>query len=210
MNKYRDRQEAGRHLAVELAEWAGEAPIVLALPRGGVPVGLEVARALRAPLDVRVVRKVGVPWNPEYGMGAVAEGGQVFLDQELIARVGASAQEVEAAVARAGSEVETRLAELRGARPRLEVAGRTVILVDDGLATGGTARAAARSIRGEGPGHLILAVPVAAPDALAELAGEVDEVVCPLRPPDLRAIALWYEEFGQVSDAEVRRMLAAS
>jgi putative phosphoribosyl transferase len=210
MNKYRDRQEAGRHLAVELAEWAGEAPIVLALPRGGVPVGLEVARALRAPLDVRVVRKVGVPWNPEYGMGAVAEGGQVFLDQELIARVGASAQEVEAAVARAGSEVETRLAELRGARPRLEVAGRTVILVDDGLATGGTARAAARSIRGEGPGHLILAVPVAAPDALAELVGEVDEVVCPLRPPDLRAIALWYEEFGQVSDAEVRRMLAAS
>ena len=210
MEKYRDREDAGRRLAVELAEWAGESPIVLALPRGGVPVGMEVARALRAPLDVRVVRKVGVPWNHEYGMGAVAEGGEVFLDQELISRVGASAQEVEAAVAQARSEVEARLLELRGARPRLEVAGRTVILVDDGLATGGTARAAARSIRGEGPGHLILAVPVAAPDALAELADEFDEVVCPLRPADLRAIALWYEEFGQVSDAEVRRMLTVS
>lgn len=208
MEKFRDRSDAGRRLAVELAEWAGESPVVLALPRGGVPVALEVARALRAPLDVRVVRKVGVPWNREYGMGAVTEDGQVFLDQDLVLRVGASEREVEAAVAQASAEVEARLAQLRGARTRLDVAGRTVILVDDGLATGGTARAAARSLRAEGPGHLILAVPVAAPEALAELGGDFDEVVCLLRPRDLRAIGLWYEDFEQVSDEEVRRLLA--
>jgi len=208
--RFQDRHEAGKRLAVLLHEYAPEAPIVLALPRGGVPVGYEVARALGVPLDVWVVRKVGVPWHPELGVGAVAEGGYVYISREMVAEIGLDRDELESVIAREQAEVEARVRRFRGERSPPALQGRAVILVDDGIATGGTVRAALRAIKAAGPKHVVLAVPVASPDVLESFASEVDRIVCPLMPEELYAIGVWYEDFGQVSDDEVVRLLERS
>jgi putative phosphoribosyl transferase len=207
MIRFRNRQDAGRKLAAKLREFAAEHPIVLALPRGGVPVGYEVARALSAPLDVWVVRKIGVPWHAELGIGAVAEGGYIHLSREILGHLGISEEEQSKATESKRREVEERVRRFRGEHPRPVLRDRTVIVVDDGIATGGTVRAAIRSIRAEGPKKVVLAVPVAAPDALEALAPEVDRAVSLLTPPDLYAIGLWYEDFRQLSDDDVVRLL---
>lgn len=207
MTKFHNRQDAGRKLAMKLAEYAGQQPIVLALPRGGVPVGYEVAQALRAPLDVWVVRKVGVPWHPELGVGAVCEGGYLYLSPRILEEVRLSKEDLSGVIERERAQVEQRVRKFRGTRPRPELRGRTVILVDDGIATGGTVRVAIRALRAEEPKKLVLAVPVAAADTLETLATEVDHVVSLLTPRDLYAIGLWYEDFQQVSDDEVVRLL---
>jgi putative phosphoribosyl transferase len=207
MRRFRDREEAGRELAAALRSYREQHPIVLALPRGGVPVGYEIARALSAPLDVWIVRKVGVPWHPELGLGAVAEGGHVHITPEVLRHAGLSDAELSEAIERKRREVEERVSKFRGSHPPPALRGRTVILVDDGIATGGTVRAAIHSIRAQQPASLVLAVPVASPDTVRALAKEVDEVVCLMMPEDLYAIGLWYENFDQVSDEEVKELL---
>jgi putative phosphoribosyl transferase len=207
MNGFRDRQDAGRRLAAELRSYATEHPIVLALPRGGVPVGYEIARALRAPLDVWVVRKVGVPWHPELGVGAVAEGGYVHLNQDILVHIGLSKDELAEAIESKQREVDERARRFRGDHPRPVIRDRTVILVDDGIATGGTVRAAIHSIRAQAPKAIVLAVPVAAPQTVRVIEPEVDRVVCLKAPADLYAIGLWYVDFTQVSDDEVLHFL---
>lgn len=208
MTRFTDRQDAGRRLAAELQRFAPERPIVLALPRGGVPVAYEVARTLGAPLDICVVRKVGVPWHPELGMGAVAEGGYLHLSRSIVARLGVTEGELAEVVAHERAKVEERVRRFRGGQPRPTLQGRTVLLVDDGIATGGTVRVAIQAVKAEQPRRIILAVPVAAAETVEALAREVDEVVCLLAPADLHAIGLWYDDFGQVSDEEVARLLA--
>jgi putative phosphoribosyl transferase len=207
MNGFRNREDAGRRLAAELQPYAAERPIVLALPRGGVPVGYEVARALAAELDVWVVRKLGVPWHPELGVGAVAEGGYTHLTDEVLRHVGLSQDELADLVETKQREVEERVRRFRGERPAPLLRDRTVILVDDGIATGGTVRAAIHSIRAQEPKRIILAVPVAASETVAALSAEVDRVVCLLSPTDLYAIGLWYQDFQQVLDDEVVHLL---
>ncbi|HEX6201619.1 MAG TPA: phosphoribosyltransferase family protein [Thermoanaerobaculia bacterium] len=210
MNRFRDRLEAGRRLAVVLAAYAPEHPLVLGLPRGGVAVAAEVARALQAPLDVWVVRKIGVPWQPELGVGAVSEGGLVYVDRATLRRIGLTEADLAPVIARQRAEVEERVARFRRGRPRPDLRGRTVILVDDGVATGGTVRSAIRAVRAEAPKRIVLAVPVAAAQTVDELADEADRVVCLLRPDDLFAVGAWYQEFEQVEDAEVVRLLDLS
>lgn len=205
--KFRDREEAGGRLAAELDDWAKEHPVVVALPRGGVPVGHEVARRLGAPLDILVVRKVGVPWHPELGMGAIAEGGFLSLTQEVIEHIGISEEELSDAVEEQRVEVEQRVRRFRGDRPRIDLQGRVVILVDDGIATGGTVRAAIQAIRAAGAKSIVLAVPVASADVLESLSAEVDHLVCLLVPRELYAIGLWYEDFRQVPDEAVTASL---
>jgi putative phosphoribosyl transferase len=206
--RFRDREEAGRLLAERLREYVGEAPVVLALPRGGVAVGYEVARALDAPLDVVIVRKLGVPWHPELGMGALAEGGALYLNREVLASVDLDTEEVTKVIAEETRELERRVQRYRGGRPLQDLTGRTVILVDDGLATGGTARAAIRSLRGFGARSIILGVPVAASETAEAIREEVDVLVCVEEPRDLWAIGTWYEDFHQLSDEEVLVLLA--
>ena len=205
-----DRADAGRKLAARLAEYAESRPIVLALPRGGVAVGYEVARALGALLDVCVVRKLGVPWHPELGMGAVSEGGFISLSHEILDYVGLTDDELSDVVEAERAEVERRVQRYCGDRPRPDLRGRTVILVDDGIATGGTVRAAISAIRAQQPREIVLAVPVAAADTLQALAPEVDRIVSLITPPDLHAIGYWYDDFQQVSDEEVVRLLQRS
>jgi putative phosphoribosyl transferase len=202
-SKFSDRRQAGRELAEVLQRYAGRQPIVLALPRGGVPVGYEVARALRAPLDVCVVRKIGLPWQPELGLGAVAEGGHVYVDHDLVRRVGISSAELTEAIEAKRLEVEERVKKFRRGRALPNLCGRTVLMVDDGIATGGTTRAAIASIRQHRPEALVLAVPVAEPAVAEELESEVDDLVVLLAPAALHAIGLWYDDFEQVSDAQV-------
>lgn len=182
--------------------------MVVGLARGGVPVAFEVARALHAPLDVLLVRKIGAPGNPEFGMGAVAEGGTRYVDATTVRSLALGPQELDAAVARAERELEARIARLRGARPPADVTGRTVVVVDDGLATGGTARAAVRALRARDPRRIVLAVPVGAAESVAALEPEVDELVCLLVPDVMWAVGAWYEHFGQTSDDEVAALLA--
>jgi len=208
--QFRDRRDAGLQLAERLRSHALDSPIVVALPRGGVPVGYEVARALNAPLDVWVVRKVGVPWQPELGVGAVAEGGYLYLSRGMLAALGLSEASLAETIQRERAEVERRVRTFRAGQPRAKLSGRSVLLVDDGIATGGTVRAAVRAIRAEEPQRIVLAVPVAAPDTLEELAPELDEVHCLIAPTSLHAIGLWYEDFAQVSSEEVARLLQQS
>lgn len=205
--RFRDRADAGHQLAAELAPYAAEDPIIIALPGGGVPIGYEIARALHAPLDVCVTRKVGVPWRPELGMGAVAEDGSIHLSPEILGRVGIADEELSDVINEKRREVEARTRLFHGEAPRPALGDRTVILVDDGIATGGTVRAAIESLHARSPGKLVLAVPVAAPETLRALEPEVDRVVCLLTPPNLFAVGVWYEDFDQVTDDEVVRLL---
>jgi putative phosphoribosyl transferase len=207
--RFRNREEAGRLLVERLREYEGrDDVIVLALPRGGVPVGYEVAKALGAPLDVFVVRKVGVPGHEELAMGAIASGGVLVVDEGLMSRLGIGKDHVESAVTAELRELERREAAYRGGRPPPELEGRTVILVDDGLATGATMRAAALAVRKLSPARLVLAVPVAAAETCEQFEEVVDEIVCPVTPSPFYAVGLWYDDFSPTSDEEVRDLLA--
>jgi putative phosphoribosyl transferase len=207
---YENRQQAGRLLADVLRTHDLEKPIVLALPRGGIPVGLEVARALGCPLDVIVARKIGAPTQPELAIGAVAEGGAVYVDRDLADEVGVTKEELEDLATRALAEVERRIDVYRGGRRLPPLRGASVILVDDGVATGATLRAAIRAVRAAHPARVIVAVPVGASDTLASLAEEVDEVICPLPRSDLFAIGQWYADFRQLTDQDVLHLLETS
>jgi predicted phosphoribosyltransferase len=195
-------------LASLLRKYAGHPEVVvLALPRGGVPVGAEVARHLAAPLDVMVVRKLGVPGHRELAMGALASGGVRVLNEDLLMELGIPEWVIEEAVAREAPELERRERAYRGGRPPLEVEGRTVILVDDGVATGASMRAAVAALRQRGPKRLVVAVPVAAEAIREGLAREVDEMVCVRTPEPFLAVGLWYEDFSETTDEEVRAAL---
>jgi len=206
---FRDRSEAGQLLAQELSAYAGrEDVIVLALPRGGVPVAFEVARAIHAPLDVFVVRKLGVPGHEELAMGAIASGGILVTEPNVIEELAIPPDVVAEVAAREEQERLRREREYRGDRPEADVRGRTAILVDDGLATGSTMRAAVAALRKLQPARIVLAVPVAAPSACAELSPEVDDIVCRRTPEPFYSVGQWYGEFSQTTDEEVRELLA--
>jgi len=206
MALYRDRRDAGERLADDLEDLRGRPDLlVLALPRGGVPVAEPVARRLGAPLDVYVVRKVGFPGNEEFAMGAVASGGVVLLNPALAERV--PEEELRWALGRAVRELREREGLYRGDRPPPQVAGRTVVLVDDGLATGATMRAAVEALRRQNPREIIVAVPIASPESCEALAREVDRVVCAATPEPFHAVGLWYEDFSPTEDEEVQQIL---
>jgi len=205
---YRDRPDAGRRLAADLAGYLGSPVTVLAVPRGGVPVASVVADRLAAPLDVLVVRKIGAPGNVEYGIGAVAEGVAPFLDRAALRELGLRPADLDVAVRSQTEGVDRLVRRFRGSRPPPEVEGRVAILVDDGMATGGTVRLAARALRRRRPGRLVVAVGVSSKEAIDALRPIVDEVVCPLVPPELLAVGEWYREFPQVGDDEVVALLA--
>jgi len=204
---FRDRTEAGRRLAGRLSAWRDAEVVVLGLPRGGVPVAAEVARALHAPLDVLVVRKVGVPWQPELALGAVGEGRAAVLNESVVAACDLPPETLRRLIDRAAAEVAGVVSDLRDGSPPLDVEGRTVLVVDDGVATGATARAAAAVLRQRGAVHVVLAVPVAAPETAERLGKDYDEVVCVDLPERLGSVGEWYVRFGQVSTAEVRQIL---
>jgi predicted phosphoribosyltransferase len=206
---FQNRAEAGRRLGQALHRYAGRTDtLVLALPRGGVPVGFEVARAIGAPLDLMLVRKLGVPGQEELAMGAIASGGVQVLNTELVASLGLDAEVIAASAAREQRELARRELAYRGERPPPAIAGRCVILVDDGLATGATMRAAVAALRRQHPARIVVAVPVAPPDTVARLRAEADEVICLEAPAAFFAIGPWYREFPQLTDNEVRELLA--
>jgi predicted phosphoribosyltransferase len=210
-SRFRDRYEAGRLLASRLAAYAGRPDVlVLALPRGGVPVAYEVARALGAPLDVFLVRKLGVPGQEEFAMGAVASGGIRVVNQPLVAALRIPAHVVDAIAAKEEEELRRRQRVYRGDRPPPDVRGRTVILVDDGLATGATMYAAIKALKQQQPARIVVAVPIASAETCQELRAEVDEVVCPVTPEPFHAVGLWYEDFSETTDDEIRDLLARS
>ncbi len=205
--RFRDREDAGQQLGAELRSYAKERPIVIAVPAGGVPVGFEVARALGAPLDVWVVKKIGVPWHPELGVGAIAEGGQLSISRSLIDDIGLTGVELAQATETKRREVAEQVKKLRSDRLRPVVRGRMVVLVDDGIDTGGTILAAIEAIRAENPKLIVLAVPVAPPNVLGQLGARVDRLVCLHTPTDLHAIGLWYDDFPPVPDEYVVQLL---
>ncbi len=212
--RFHDHRQAGQELALRLLEWAGDRDftdtLVLALPRGGVPVAAEVARALKVPLDVLVARRIGAPGRPEAGIGAIAGDDPPVYDQRSLALLGLTEDRLAADVSRERAELHRREDLYRGGRPAPRVDGRTVIVVDDGLATGVTARAALRHLRRQEPVRLILAVPVCSPQAAATMREEADDLICLHQPRSFRAVGEWYEEFAQVSDEEVISTLRAS
>lgn len=206
--RFRDRKEAGRRLAERLAGYAGQPDLlVLALPRGGVEVGAEVARRLGAPLDVILVRKLGVPGHEELAMGAIASGGVRILVEDVIVALGISEREIAAVAAVEADELDRRERSYRGRRSPPDVRGKTVILVDDGLATGSSMRAAAVALASQRPRRLVVAVPVAPAAICEELRRQVDEVVCAAVPEPFHSVGEWYERFDQTTDEEVRRLL---
>lgn len=205
---YGDRAEAGRRLAVALAALdLGPGAIVLALPRGGVPVGFEVASELGLPLDVWLVRKLGAPFQTELALGAIASGGVRVLNEELVTDLGITREQLDEIAAPERRELERRERAYRGDRPAPELAGRPVVLVDDGLATGATMLAALRSVRARGPARIVVAAPVGPASTVARLRDEADEAICPLMPADFFAIGGWYASFPQLRDEEVREIL---
>jgi len=204
---FRDRSEAGQRLGAQLTEFASRDVLVLALPRGGVPVGFEVARSLNAPMDVLVVRKLGAPGQEQFAMGAIAFGGVRFLNWDVIRALGVSQQQIDFIVAKEERELRRREQEYRGNRKQMEVHGRTVILVDDGLATGSTMLAAIAALRHEKPRQIVVAVPVAPPSTCAEIEKEADRVVCLYTPLEFLSVGQWYLNFSQTSDQEVRELL---
>ena len=209
--RYQDRTEAGRLLAERLAKYKNRPDVViLALPRGGVPVAYEVAQALNAPLDVFVVRKLGVPGQEELAMGAIASGGVRVLNEDVVRMLRIPEEVIEATAMIETEELERRERLYRGDRPGLDAQGRVAILIDDGLATGSTMRAAAVALRRLQPSRVVIAVPVAAGSTCDELSNEVDEVICAETPEPFYAISLWYRDFTQTTDDEVRELLARS
>ena len=206
---YRDRHDAGKRLAERLRAYAHRLDVlVLALPRGGVPVAYEVARALKVPLDVFIVRKLGVPSHEEFAMGAIASGGIRVLNNDVTRALHIPERVVEEVTAGEQRELERREQLYRDDRPAPDVKGRTVILIDDGLATGATMRAALQALRQQQPARLIVAVPVAAPSTCLEFLGEADDIVCAFTPDPFFAVGLWYQNFEQTSDQEVHDLLA--
>lgn len=205
---FKDRFEAGRLLAGHLGEFAERNNVVvLALPRGGVPVGYEVANRICAPLDVFVVRKLGVPEQEELAMGALASGGITVLNQNVVRGLGIAQVTIDQVVSKEAAELERREREYREGRPAIEVQGRTVILVDDGLATGSSMRVAANALRKKSPAALVVAVPVAPGSTCSEFESEVDKVICAVTPEPFWAVGQWYRDFSQTSDEEVRELL---
>jgi putative phosphoribosyl transferase len=205
---FRDRRDAGRRLATELAQMDLDRPVIVALPRGGVPVAYEVAAALGAPLDVLAVRKLGAPGHPEFGVGAVAEDDVGVLDPRTAGSVGMEGDVLEAAIARESAELRRRVAVYRDGRPPVPLQGRTAVIVDDGVATGLTDLAALRAVRKRGAARVVVAVPVGAPPSLSMLRDEADDVVCLCAPTDLGGVGRWYDDFSQVPDEVVVRLLA--
>ena len=211
MHLYSNRSEAARLLAAALQPYAGRSDVlILGLPRGGVPVAYEVAQTLKAPLDLMLVRKLGVPGHAELAMGAIATGGIRVLNTEVIEELGISDAAIERVTAREQQELQRRDQVYRGHRPPPDMEGRCVILVDDGLATGATMRSAIAAVRQQKPAQLVVAVPVAPPHTVAVLREEADEVVCPATPEPFFSIGLWYEDFAPVTDEEVRVLLKQS
>lgn len=204
---FHDRRDAGKALAARLGQQSFVSPVVLALPRGGVPVAFEVARALGAPLEVFVARKVGAPGHEEFGIGAIAEGSDELIVTDSARALGLTARQLAALAARERTELGRRVGHYRGGAPLPDLAGRDVILVDDGLATGVTAEAALRALRRHDPRRLVLAVPVCAPDTAHRLAEMAEEVVCLAAPSEFYAVGLWYEDFSPTTDAEVLDLL---
>ena len=204
---FKDREEAGRILASKLSKYADQKPIVLGLPRGGVPVAFEVAKALKAPLDVYVVRKLGVPGHEELAMGAIASGDVRVLNKPVVENLRISEAAIETETRKEQEELKRRELLYRGKRPPLDVSNRTVVLVDDGIATGSTIKAAIAALKKQKAGRIVVAVPVAPASTIDELKTEVDEVICVSTPEFFYAISLWYDEFPQTSDEEVRELL---
>lgn len=206
--RFRDRRDAGRQLAEKLSAYANRPDVlVLGLPRGGVPVAYEVAKVLNAPLDVFLVRKLGVPGREELAMGAIASGSVRVLNKNVVQSLRLSDQTIEAVAAAEQRTLVRRERVYRGDRPRLAVRDQTIILVDDGLATGATMRAAVVALRQQQPRRIVVAVPVAAPETCDEFRAEVDDIVCAITPPLFYAVGLWYQDFSQTSDEEVRALL---
>jgi predicted phosphoribosyltransferase len=208
---FRNRREAGQLLATKLAAYANRPDVlVLALPRGGVPVAYEVARALKAPLDVFIVRKLGLPGHEEFAMGAVASGGVRVLNDQVVEELGIPEYVIDQVAAGELQELARRERLYRGDRPAPDVRGRTVILVDDGLATGSTMLAAIKALQQQEPARIVVAVPTAAPEICEQLKAQADDVICAVTPQPFRAVGLWYQDFSQTTDEEVRDLLTRS
>jgi putative phosphoribosyl transferase len=206
---FHDRSEAGRVLAAKLADYADRPDVlVLGLPRGGVPVAFEVAQALHAPLDVFLVRKLGLPGHEELAMGAIASGGVRVLNEDVVRALDVPDEVIEQATTEQQRELDRREHAYRGDRPPLDVRGRTVVLVDDGLATGSTMRAAVAALREQQPARIVVAVPVGSAETCEEFQSEADEAICARTPEPFYAVGLWYQDFSQTTDKEVRELLA--